>query len=122
MPYVVTLDALFWLAHVARDRALAQAEESVLGPAMEALLRRLETHLAAEARREDEVAHGEGSAAEEEEVSEAAVASEGADVVHLAAEDEVTEQMIIILQSQWRTAFWCWILTRDDFFSLRNQS
>ena len=45
---MVTLDALFWIAHVARDRALAAAEESVLAPALGTLLRRLETRLGAE--------------------------------------------------------------------------
>jgi Protein of unknown function (DUF3160) len=50
IPYVVTLDALFWIAHVARDRALAAVEERVLVPALEALLRRLETLLATDAR------------------------------------------------------------------------
>ena len=50
VPYLVTLDALFWIAHVARDRALAAAEESVLAPALEALLRRLETRLEGEVR------------------------------------------------------------------------
>jgi hypothetical protein len=50
VPYVVTLDALFWVAHVARDRALAAAEESVLVPALDALLRHLETRLASDAR------------------------------------------------------------------------
>ena len=50
VPYVVTLDSLFWIAHVARDRALAVAEDTVLGPALDALLRRLETRLTADAR------------------------------------------------------------------------
>jgi hypothetical protein len=46
VPYVITMDALFWVAHVARDRALAAAEEAVLAPTLEALLRRLEARLA----------------------------------------------------------------------------
>jgi hypothetical protein len=50
IPYVVTLDTLFWVAHVARDRALAAAEEGVLVPALEALLRRLETRLGSDSR------------------------------------------------------------------------
>jgi hypothetical protein len=50
VPYVVTLDALFWIAHVARDRALAAAEDTALAPALDALLRRLETRLTADAR------------------------------------------------------------------------
>jgi hypothetical protein len=45
VPYVITMDALFWLAHVARDRALAAAEDAVLAPALETLLRRLELRL-----------------------------------------------------------------------------
>ena len=49
VPYVITLDTLFWVAHVARDRALAAAEESVLVPALEALLRRLEARLGSDA-------------------------------------------------------------------------
>ncbi len=50
VPYVVTLDTLFWVAHVARDRALAAAEESTLGPALDTLLARLEARLATDAR------------------------------------------------------------------------
>jgi hypothetical protein len=50
VPYVVTLDALLWVTHVARDRALAAAEESALAPALEALLRRLETRLGSDAQ------------------------------------------------------------------------
>jgi len=50
VPYVVTLDTLFWVAHVARDRALAVAEDSVVAPALEALLLRLETRLGADVR------------------------------------------------------------------------
>jgi hypothetical protein len=49
LPYVVTLDTLFWLAHVVRDRALAAAEESVLAPALDTLLARLALRLGAEA-------------------------------------------------------------------------
>jgi len=50
VPYVVTLDALFWIAHVARDRALAEAEATALAPALDALLRRLELRLFEDAR------------------------------------------------------------------------
>jgi len=50
VPYVVTLDALFWIAHVARDRALAAAEETALAPALDTLLRRLEVRLTVDAR------------------------------------------------------------------------
>jgi hypothetical protein len=49
VPYVVTLDALFWIAHVVRDRALAAAEDGALVPALEALLGRLETRLGLDA-------------------------------------------------------------------------
>ena len=48
VPYIVTLDALFWVAHVARDRALAAAESAVLAPALGTLLGRLEARLAAD--------------------------------------------------------------------------
>jgi hypothetical protein len=50
VPYLVTLDALFWVAHVARDRALAAAEDGVLVPALETILRRLEARLEVESK------------------------------------------------------------------------
>jgi hypothetical protein len=50
VPYVVTVDTLFWLAHVTRDRALAEAEETALAPALDTLLRRLELRLTDDAR------------------------------------------------------------------------
>jgi hypothetical protein len=49
VPYLVTMDALFWVAHVARDRALAAAEDRVLAPALTTLLARLETRLQTDA-------------------------------------------------------------------------
>jgi hypothetical protein len=48
VPLVLTLDALFALAHAALDRALAEAEDRKLMPATEILLRRLDARLAAE--------------------------------------------------------------------------
>jgi len=48
VPAFITLDTLFFLAHVARDRAFADVEARVLAPAMDSLLRRLDARLAAE--------------------------------------------------------------------------
>ncbi len=46
MPWVITLDALFFLAHLAMDRAEADVDELVVAPSMESLLRRLDIRLA----------------------------------------------------------------------------
>ncbi len=48
--WVVTLDALFFLTHVALDRALADAEAEVVAPSLLTMLRRLDVRLAAESR------------------------------------------------------------------------
>ena len=48
VPALLTLDALFFLAHLARDRAFADVEASVLAPSLDRLLRRLDARLAAE--------------------------------------------------------------------------
>ncbi len=48
VPSLLTLDALFFLAHVARDRALADVEALVLAPALDKLLHRIEVRLVAE--------------------------------------------------------------------------
>jgi hypothetical protein len=48
VPLLVTLDTLFFLAHLARDRAFADVEASVLAPALDKLLHRLDARLAAE--------------------------------------------------------------------------
>jgi len=50
VPWVVTLDALFFLAHLAFDRALADVDAAVVAPSMARMLARLEERLAAEAR------------------------------------------------------------------------
>jgi hypothetical protein len=47
---IVTMDALFFVAHLAVERALADVDAGVLRPALSALLHRLDTRLAAEAR------------------------------------------------------------------------
>jgi hypothetical protein len=49
-PYVVTIDTLFWLTHVALDRAFAEAEGGLVAPALDAILKRLDTRLTAESR------------------------------------------------------------------------
>lgn len=46
--FVITLDVLFHLAHLALDRALADAEDRVLAPALELVLRRAQARLVAE--------------------------------------------------------------------------
>jgi hypothetical protein len=48
VPYVVTLDALAFAVHVAFERALAEVEDSVLGPDLDLLVAELETRLLAE--------------------------------------------------------------------------
>ena len=48
VPYVVTLDALFGIVHLALERALAEVEELELGPALDHFLARMETRLTAE--------------------------------------------------------------------------
>jgi len=50
VPFVVTLDALFFYAHVAIERALAEAEERVVAPALDVVIKRLDARLAAESR------------------------------------------------------------------------
>ena len=49
-PWVVTLDALFFLAHVALDRALADVDAHVVAPLLTTMLHRLESRLAADGR------------------------------------------------------------------------
>ena len=46
--WVVTLDALFFLTHLAIDRALADVDADVIVPSIGVLLRRLDLHLTAE--------------------------------------------------------------------------
>lgn len=48
VPYIVTLDALSYALHVAFERALAEVDDTLLAPGLEALLARLELRLAAE--------------------------------------------------------------------------
>ena len=48
MPYVITLDALAYALHVAWERALAEVDDTLLAPGLDALLVQLETRLAAE--------------------------------------------------------------------------
>ncbi|HSO36078.1 MAG TPA: DUF3160 domain-containing protein [Labilithrix sp.] len=48
VPYVVTLDALAYALHVAFERALAEVDDTLLAPGLDALLVQLETRLAAE--------------------------------------------------------------------------
>jgi hypothetical protein len=50
VPWVVTMDALFFLAHLALDRTLADMDASVLAPAVATMLRRLDVRLATESR------------------------------------------------------------------------
>ena len=49
-PFVVTLDALFHLAHLALERARAEVETKTLAPALDTVLRRLDARLGAESR------------------------------------------------------------------------
>jgi hypothetical protein len=49
-PFVVTVDTLFWLVHVALDRAYAEAEGALVAPALDAILKRLDGRLTAESR------------------------------------------------------------------------
>lgn len=46
VPWVITLDALFFVAHLALDRAHADVDALVIAPSMLALLRRLDVRLA----------------------------------------------------------------------------
>ena len=48
VPYVLTLDALAYALHVAFERALAEVDDTLLAPGLDALLAHLETRLAAE--------------------------------------------------------------------------
>ncbi|NOU32018.1 MAG: DUF3160 domain-containing protein [Polyangiaceae bacterium] len=50
VPVLITLDTLFFLTHVAIDRAYAEAEATLLGPRFDAVLARLETSLGAQAK------------------------------------------------------------------------
>jgi len=50
VPRVVTLDALFFLAHLAFDRALADLDARVLAPLVATILHRVDARLAAESR------------------------------------------------------------------------
>ena len=46
VPWIITLDALFFLAHLAMDRANADVDELVVAPSVDTLLRRLDLRLA----------------------------------------------------------------------------
>jgi hypothetical protein len=48
--WVLTLDAMFFLTHVALDRAMADVDARLVAPALATMLRRLELRLAAESR------------------------------------------------------------------------
>jgi hypothetical protein len=50
VPWVVTMDALFFVAHLAVDRAHAEVDETVVAPSMVAMLRRLDARLAEDSR------------------------------------------------------------------------
>ena len=50
IPIVLTMDALFFLAHVALDRAFAEVDAYVIAPLLSTLLHRLDLRLASEAR------------------------------------------------------------------------
>jgi hypothetical protein len=50
VPSVITLDVLFFLAHIALDRALADVDAYVLAPSMATMLHRMDVRLAAEGR------------------------------------------------------------------------
>jgi hypothetical protein len=49
-PYVVTVDALAYIVHVALERALAEVDESLVVPQLDALVTKLELRLGAEQR------------------------------------------------------------------------
>src|SRR5262249_54990854 len=46
-PFVVTMDALFFLTHLAFERALAEVETQVIAPSLETILKRLDARLTA---------------------------------------------------------------------------
>ncbi len=50
VPWIVTLDALFFLVHVAMDRARAEVDDAVTAPSVGSMLRRLDVRLATESR------------------------------------------------------------------------
>ena len=50
VPWVITLDALFFVAHLAMDRALAEVEDLVIGPSLLVLLKRLDARLTTSSR------------------------------------------------------------------------
>jgi hypothetical protein len=50
IPWVLTLDALFFIAHLALDRALAEVDAYVLAPLLATMLHHLDVRLAAESR------------------------------------------------------------------------
>jgi Protein of unknown function (DUF3160) len=50
VPWVVTLDALFFFAHVAFERALAEVDSAAIDPSITTLLRHLDARLATEVR------------------------------------------------------------------------
>ena len=50
IPWVITLDALFFAAHLALERAHAEAEASIVVPSLTVLLRHLDARLAAGSR------------------------------------------------------------------------
>jgi hypothetical protein len=50
IPWVITLDVLFFLAHLALDRALADVDAQVLTPLVATMLRRIDLRLTAEGR------------------------------------------------------------------------
>jgi hypothetical protein len=50
IPWVITLDSLFFLAHLALDRALADVDAYVLAPLVATMLHHLDVRLAAESR------------------------------------------------------------------------
>ncbi len=50
VPVFITIDTLFFLVHVAIDRAYAEAEATLLGPRFDVVLARLETSLGAQAK------------------------------------------------------------------------
>jgi hypothetical protein len=49
-PFVVTLDALFFYAHVAIERAVAEVEQRAVWPALDLVIKRLDARLLAESR------------------------------------------------------------------------
>lgn len=50
VPFVVTVDALFFLTHLALDRALADVEARAIAPALDVVVKRLDARLLAESR------------------------------------------------------------------------